>query len=360
MKKFLKIIGIILLALILIAVIYVIYVFTAYYRIEDNQTLEVEQRSTQTMPVGKSAKLMSWNIGFGVYESDYGFFMDGGSESRAWSKERLAANMDALAKKMLNENADLYNIQEIDTDSTRSCHFNEVEYIKKAFQKAGKNYSSVFAVNWDSPYLFYPFACPIGSIRSGLLTLSNYKITDGLRRSLPIETGFSKIIDLDRCYTINRIPTSDGKELALINFHLSAYASDASIADNQIKMMVEDIQKEYEKGNYVIAGGDFNKDILGDSSAYFGISAEGFTWARPVNMSAFDHTNIKLIKPLDEAEPVPTARNADGPYNPEQFVITIDGFLVTDNVTVDQANVINTEFANSDHNPVVMTFKLGK
>ena len=360
MKKILKIIGILLLALILIAAVYVAYVFIAYYRIEDNQVLEPEQNSTQIMPVGTSTKIMSWNIGFGVYESDYGFFMDGGTESRAWSKERLTANIDNIAQKLLNEKADIYNIQEIDTDATRSYHVNEAEQIKGAFKTAGKNYSNVFAVNWDSPYLFYPFTCPIGSIKSGLLTMANYKITSSLRRSLPIETGFSKIIDLDRCYTASRIPADDGKELVLYNFHLSAYSSDVSIVENQMKMLIEDIQAEYEKGNYVIAGGDFNKDLLGDSSKYFGVSGEEFTWARPINMAQFDNTNIHPVAPFDEKAPIPSGRNADGPYNPEQFVITIDGFLVTDNVIVENANVINTEFENSDHNPVFMIFRLGK
>ena len=50
--------------------------------------------------------VVSWNIGFGAYEDDYGFFMDGGTESRAWSKERLTANMDAIAGYLKQQNAD--------------------------------------------------------------------------------------------------------------------------------------------------------------------------------------------------------------------------------------------------------------
>ena len=41
--------------------------------------------------------MISYNIGFGAYESDYGFFMDGGTESRAWSKERLTKNLTAIS-----------------------------------------------------------------------------------------------------------------------------------------------------------------------------------------------------------------------------------------------------------------------
>ena len=71
--------------------------------------------------------------------------------------------------------------------------------------------------------------------------------------------------DLDRCYTISRLPADNGKELILINFHLSAYTTDPSVAENQLSMLYEDMTAEYEAGNYVVCGGDFNKDLLGDS-----------------------------------------------------------------------------------------------
>lgn len=73
------------------------------------------------------------------------------------------------------------------------------------------------------------------------------------------------MLDLDRCYCVNRLPAADGKELILINLHLSAYTTDPTIADQQLAMLYDDMVKEYEAGNYVICGGDFNKDLLGDS-----------------------------------------------------------------------------------------------
>ena len=40
------------------------------------------------------------------------------------------------------------------------------------------------------------------------------------------------------------------------------------------------------------------------------------------------------------------------------FVVTVDGFLVSDNVTVEDALVLDTGFKWSDHNPVYMDFIL--
>ena len=69
-----------------------------------------------------------------------------------------------------------------------------------------------------------------------------------------------------------------------------------------------------------------------------------------------DGTGITLAAPLDENAPVPSCRNADAPYHEGQYVLTVDGFLVSDNVTVTDSGVVNLAFAYSDHNPVEMRF----
>jgi endonuclease/exonuclease/phosphatase family metal-dependent hydrolase len=190
------------------------------------------------------------------------------------------------------------------------------------------------------------------------MVFSNYTIQEAKRYELPIETGLYKLLDLDRCYSKNKISVDGGRELVLYNFHLSAYTSDGTIATEQLKILVNDMEIEYNKGNYIIAGGDFNKDLLIDSSVYFGKSDIEYTWAQPMDETLLNAKHITKVAPLDEANPVPSCRNADGPYHVGQYVLTIDGFLVTQNVEVMSSNVINTNFKYSDHNPVYMTFKL--
>ena len=53
-----------------------------------------------------------------------------------------------------------------------------------------------------------------------------------------------------------------------------------------------------------------------------------------------------------------SCRNADAPYHDGQYLVTVDGFLVSNNVSVSAATVIDMGFAYSDHNPVSMTFTL--
>lgn len=359
MKKFLKILLIIILALILVVGGYVAYVFIAYHRVGD-MPLEVKDGGAEKLVTGEEYNVFSYNIGFGAYESDFGFFMDGGDRARAWSKERLNTNLNAIAGVVKDRIAstdlksDIFLIQEVDIDSTRSYHFDEREYLVNAL----KGMSYTFAENWDSPFLFYPITQPHGSARTGIMTFSSFPIKSAERVEFPVEGGFNKLIDLDRCYSKSRITADNGKELIVYNFHLSAYTSDGAIATEQLGLLLDDIKKEYEAGNYCIAGGDFNKDILGDSSVYFGKGDKEYTWAQPIPDGTFDGYPVTLVAPLDKDNPVPSCRNADSAYHEGQFVLTIDGFLVTDNVEVKSSEVIDTGFAYSDHNPVAMNFVL--
>ena len=132
MKKTLKIAGIVLLALLLVVLAYVVYVFLSYHRIEDNLSLTPEGSASASVRTDIPYTVVSYNIGFGAYESDYSFFMDGGTESWAWSKERLDANLANIAQVLQKQNADFYFVQEVDAGSTRSYHRDESALLRQA------------------------------------------------------------------------------------------------------------------------------------------------------------------------------------------------------------------------------------
>lgn len=358
-KKVLKAFLVMLLVLVLVIVGYFAYVFIDYYRIEDNQKLDISDNVSEVCEVGKEYKIISYNVGFGAYTPDYGFFMDGGTESRALSADSVKKMFKGITEFLTAEDPDFIFVEEVDIDSTRAWHVNEQEILENALPL----YDSLIGLNYDSPYLFYPIFEPHGKSVAGIMTFSKFDITSSIRRQLPIEESLMKLVDLDRCYTVSRVPTSDGKELVLYTFHLSAYTSDGTIATKQLEMLISDMEGEYEKGNYCIAGGDFNKDILGTkektSADIFGVDGSEFTWAQVIDPVIFEGTHISKIVPFDENNMVPSCRNADGPYTDEQYVVTVDGFLTTANVTVNQSNVYDTGFQYSDHNPVYMNFVLG-
>jgi len=344
----------ILLVLILAAAGYVIYACAAYYRVEDELRIDVECNQESLVEADTLYKIVSYNVGFGAYSADYSFFMDGGRESRARSKEAVEENIGGALDAVESLGPQFVLFQEVDIGSTRSYQVDE----RSMIQERMAGYGVVFAQNYDSPYLLWPLNEPHGKSRSGMMTLSAYQIGESLRRSLPVEEGVWKFLDLDRCYSVSRLPVDNERELVLINAHLSAYTKDGSIADAQLHQLAAEMAEEYRKGNYVICGGDFNKDLLGDSSAVFGASGEEYSWAQPFPADSVPE-GLGLVAPLDEERPVASCRNADRPYDADTaYTLTVDGFLVSDNVSVEKSGVADTGFAWSDHNPVYMEFRL--
>ncbi|MBQ4090570.1 MAG: endonuclease/exonuclease/phosphatase family protein [Clostridia bacterium] len=346
-----------LLALLLCAVIavgaYVAYVFISYYRLDDMMALEVKNDTGAFAHAGEAYRAVSSNIGFGAYSADFGFFMDGGEHARARSREEVAENVTGSIKNADSMDAQIIFFQEVDVHGHRSRFVDQRAMINEHFMDR----SLVYAQNYDSPYLFYPIHEPIGSSESGIITVSEFGVTSALRRSLPIDTSVMKLLDLDRCYSVSRAEVDNGRELVMYNVHLSAYTADESIVRGQIEMLAADMAAEYAAGNYVVCGGDFNCDLPGDSMDIFGVYGD-YIWAKPFDTSLLPE-GLRLIAPVDRNAPVPSARNADGEYvKGESFVVTLDGFIVSDNVEVIASDVIDTGFEFSDHNPVYLDFVL--
>ena len=355
--KAFTIIGIVIAAIVVIALAYVAYVFISFHRLEDNLVIvPYGTAETESFSAGKEMTITSYNIGFGAYSDDYTFFMDGGKESWAFSKDAVYVNIGGAMGVIEEQKPDIALFQEVDYNGTRSYHVDEVELVQEAMWKFGQ-YSALYAQNYDSPFLMYPITQPHGANKAGIMTFSRATMSDGVRRSLPIEEGLSKVLDLDRCYSKVRVQVDNGKQLVIYNMHLSAYTSKAETAETQLSMVVQDMQEEFDKGNYCIAGGDFNRDLLGNSPEIFHTATLADNWAQPVNVSLFTD-DITLVAPFQEADMVASCRNPDKPYEKGDFVVTVDGFIVSANVDVTYANVIDAGFRYSDHNPVMMKFKL--
>ena len=384
-KKILKVIGIIILAIVLILAVYIIYLYASYHRIEDNQELQVETISDNTLlgdaiTTGEKYSALTYNIGFGVYTPDFSFFMDGGKSSWAKSKDSVKETIKGAGELVASKDPDFALVQEIDLDATRSYHVNEYSILKETIPA----YNCVFAQNYDSAFLFYPFTQPHGKSKAGLALFSKYLITGSLRRSFPISTSFTKFFDLDRCYSISRVTVDNGKELVIFELHMSAYGNSDAIREGQIRMLSEDMQKEYEAGNYVICGGDFNHDLKAadtqsaeskesdeanessDTQADTDDSeeAEPESWAYPFPRSELPEHFSFCLDQLSEDEKKDlwnSARNADMEYVPgETYTVTLDGFIISDNVECTKYENVNTGYSYSDHDPVYMEFYLKK
>lgn len=364
-KKFietlLKIIGIVLGILVLVVAAYLVYLLVSYHRIEDNQKLVVEAPADNASATDKAIlstdteySALTYNIGFGAYLPNFSFFMDGGTSSWAESPETVQYAVNGVGALVSSLNPDFALIQEIDLDSTRSYHINEYDMLRGSLSE----YTTVFAQNYDSAFLFYPLTQPHGSSKSGLGLFAKYPVTSALRRSFPISTSFSKFFDLDRCYSISRIPVDNGKELVIFNLHMSAYGNSDAIRQGQIEMLCNDMQAEYEAGNYVLCGGDFNHDLKASEED----TENCESWAFPFPRAELpEHFSFCLDLCTDEERTAlwNSARNADMEYVPGvTYTVTLDGFIISDNIECLSYENVNTGYSYSDHDPVTVSFLL--
>lgn len=251
-RKIYKVIGIILLIIIIALAAFIGYLTVREYRPDAVESVEVSE-GIRILSEDDSFIVLTYNTGYGALSRGEDFFMDGGSKVRPDSKDVVGENLAGISAILKEQDADFYFLQEVDRDAKRSYHIDELEYYEDAL-----GFDGMYACNFKCDFVPYPMP-PIGEVDAGLVTMTDYEVSEATRIALPESFKWPvKTCNLKRCMLETRIPISgSNQELVLINFHLEAYDSgEGKIA--QSKMLAEKLQDEYDKGNYVIAGGDFN------------------------------------------------------------------------------------------------------
>ena len=362
LERALQVLGIAVVLLVVVVGGYIVYLQATYSRIPDDTPISVDNNPSQTLASGTPYKMATYNIGFDAYTPDYTFFMDEGMtkdgkptvgiHSVAASRESVEACTNGAIGTLQSLNPDFLLLQEVDTDSTRSYNVNQ----KSAFENAFPAFSSAFAVNFHSGYLAYPIGEPHGIVNAGLLLMGDARVDSATRYSYPIDEDFpAKFFDLDRCFAVERLPVANGKQLVLINSHMSAYTKDGTLREKQLAVLCGVMEKEAAEGNYVIVGGDWNH-ALGDSLELYESNYRPPTWVSEFDESLLP-SGFSVVR-AGNIEDVPTCRNNDEPYEKgHTYTVTVDGFVVSSNVKATAKN-IDTGFEYSDHNPVLLTFEL--
>jgi endonuclease/exonuclease/phosphatase family metal-dependent hydrolase len=266
--------------------------------------------------------------------------MDGGKMVQPDSKETVRADLDGIVKTVESASAQVVFVQEVDSDSHRSYGIDEVTTLEDAVGANG-----AFAYNFKSIFTPYPWP-PIGKVNSGLLTLTTLKAEDPQRIALPVPFSWPvRMFNLKRGLLVERVPLTGGSELVLVNLHLEAY-EDGSGRDAQMKELVKLLEDEYAKGNYVIAGGDFNQSFPGVKYPELDT-----TWVPGV----LDASALGPDWTIAHDTSVPTSRLNNKPYsgNPDDTqLFGIDGYILSPNVSLGSVTTMDEGFEFADHNPV--------
>ena len=330
---------------------FLIFATLTDYKPDAKETIVISKTTLQdSVPTG-SLKLYTWNIGYCGLGAKMDFFYEGGTMVRP-EKEYYERCRDGVVKQLSEFNKpDFILLQEVDQQAARTYRDDQVEHISTAL----KDYTALFALNYKVPFVPVPPASPMGKVRSGILLMSRFQPIEVTRYQFPSAYSWPKrLFMLDRCFMLTRYNVSNGKQLVVINTHNSAYADAADMRAKELKLFKDVIVSEYTKGNYVIAGGDWNqnpgpydKNQVHDGNIAYaispGISAdflpEGFSWA-------FDPNSA-------------TNRDVDKPYTKGKTPTTvIDFFVLSPNVKLISVNTVQNNFEFADHQPVGMEVEL--
>jgi endonuclease/exonuclease/phosphatase family metal-dependent hydrolase len=321
------------------------------------EELELQYRAGETGPVpprsnpspGVSVSLLIWNIGYASLDASQDFIMDGGKGVRPASDAIVRRNLAGITEFIAGADCDIVLLQEVDRASRRSYYVDQTAALAGAF--AG---SSVFA--WNFRCLFVPVPVPdcIGRVSSGMLTLNRFVTDEALRVSLPNPFPWPvRIANLKRCLLVSRLPLADSlAELVVVNLHLEAYDSSGG-REAQTGAMLELLRREYAKGNYCIAGGDFNQNFPGIDEERFAVRNRDYFVPGVLDPALLDE-GWRFVADTQ----TPTSRLLNEPYSgsPEETQLyIIDGFIISPNVEPVSVTAFDLGFTFSDHNPVKLT-----
>ena len=348
LKRILRILGIVIGVIFLLVIALVVFLSVTEYKPADRQTADRINGASYGNEAGGTVTIYTWNIGYGGLGKESDFFMDGGEMVDPPSQETVEKNLAGIERFIQDNPADAWLLQEVDVNSARTGGVDEFDRLHDVVSS-----NAAFAYNYKCPFVPIPLP-PMGRVESGIATLSERFIAEDAERvSLPCPFSWPvRAAQIKRCLLITRMPVEGtDKELVLVNLHLEAY-DDGEGKIAQTKLLMEVLQQEYARGNYVIAGGDFNQTFPGGLDTFPVKDPE--KWTPGVLEGSILPDGWQFAADVDSA----TCRLLDQPYCDACQLYVIDGFILSPNVQLQEVQTVELDFEYSDHNPVRLLVEL--
>lgn len=195
--------------------------------------------------------VMSWNVKFGGARID--FFFDCYGDRVIMEEGEVLENLEGLAKKINQVDPDVLLLQEVDTNSKRAAHLDQVQWL---LDHTDFNYGA-YASQWRASYI------PkhgLGRVDSGNAILSRWPMDHAERLALPLigeQDPITQYFYLKRNILRAEVDIPGKEPLWVANTHTAAFAQDGTRA-RQVEIFKEELEKFDEQGKTFVAGGDLN------------------------------------------------------------------------------------------------------
>jgi endonuclease/exonuclease/phosphatase family metal-dependent hydrolase len=307
-------------------------------------------KGTPLDPGRREFSFLTWNIGYAGLGRDMDFFYDGGKRVIP-SEEQCNRYLAGIKKFIVSaDSSDFIFLQEVDIRSKRSWELNEFKTLSEALP----GFSNAFAPNYRCRYVPSPLREPMGAVESGIACFSRPAPAGAVVQYFNSAVSWPKrLVYLKRCYLLIRFSLDNGKDLVVINTHNSAYDSTGEMRKSELATLDSVMMAEYRRGNYVVAGGDWNSNPAGFKASAV-TSGDAAVVIEPEIGPSFVPGWQFVFDPS-----TPSNRYVDIPYTKGITRTTIiDFFVVSPNVEVTRIETIPAGFAFSDHQPVRMGVRL--
>lgn len=347
MKKIIKGFGYLLGFILLLFFLLILLATMMDYKPDEVITV-YESDSPDTLGSEGKYSLLSWNIGYAGLGSDMDFFYDGGTHVRT-SRQRTLTNLNAIGRTLENnDTVDFILLQEVDFNSKRTYRINEWEELSNYLPE----FQRFKAINYKVIFVPVPPSSPMGKVNSGLVMFTKYQPERVERRDFPGQYSWpTRLFMLDRCFLVSYFPFRDGNKLLVIDTHNSAF-DDGTLKQQEMAYLKEFLLDQAKQGNHVIVGGDWNQNPPGYVDSLFNTNSGYENFA--LNNIPEDFLPSSWTWAFDPS--LTTNRSLVKPYQPGVTASTIlDFFLLSPGIEREDVSIIDLNFENSDHQPVLLT-----
>lgn len=293
--------------------------------------------------------LMTYNVGFASGMANSLPYQPG--------KKYFEKNLADILTMLKEQQPDLLTVQEIDRDSHRSFHANQV----RAIAEGQKYHAVAYAPNFTKNYVPFPYWPPSahwGKVNSGQALFSSFPVTGQKIVHLDPPEDYSFVY---RAFYIGRaIQKTEvnlkGRKIFIFNVHLEAW--DGPTREKQAAILLDHYRKV--KNHPVIIAGDFNV------TPSYATQKHNFP---DDSYGVVDYRGEKTIDIILQEKSLKTAVSREEYLKNEKNYMTytsanphmrIDFIFYNTFIQKVESRVIADHVSASDHRPLLMRFRVKK
>lgn len=209
------------------------------------------QSSGQPTTSDSAIAIATWNMRFGMELRPW--FADACGSRVLMTEEEARSGTTAIINGIRELDADVLLLQEVDINSKRSNYLDQMQEILR-----GAEYPyAAYASNWKAQVI--P-SNGLGRVDEGNAVFSRYPILSATRYQLPLrgdQDALTRLFYVRECVMVVVLDVPGDLDLAVVNTHLSAFATDDTKKRQLDKVLA--IAESYRTATTdVVIGGDFN------------------------------------------------------------------------------------------------------